>query len=112
MTEYVNLLNELNELLNDSAEYSHSNGCMLQSLLKRYDAVVEHLYCINNDKFQASVETIGMLEYYISQIFSPKVSGIKKKSIYLTAKYVLKTSISLDLRNYKKHLLLDTIIYN
>jgi hypothetical protein len=112
MTEYINQLNELSELLNDLAEYSHPNGFMLQSLLQRYDTVVEHLYCINNDKFQTSVETIGILEYYIGQIFSPKVSGIKKKSIYSAAKYILKASIYLDLKKYKQYLLLDKIIYN
>jgi hypothetical protein len=112
MTEYVNQLNELNQLLNDLAEYSPTNGYMLQCLLKRYDAVIEHLYCINNNKFQASVETIGILEQCISQIFSQTVPGTKKKSIYLTAKYILKTSIYIDLRNYKQHLLLDNIIYN
>ncbi|MDN3551358.1 hypothetical protein [Mucilaginibacter aquaedulcis] len=112
MTEYVNQLNELNELLNDLVEYSPSNSYLLQCLLKRYDAVIEQLYCMSNSKFQASVETIGILEQCISQIFSKTVSGNKKKSIYLTAKHILKTSIYIDLRNYKQHLLLDHIIYN
>jgi hypothetical protein len=112
MTEYVTQLNELNELLNDLEEYSQSNSYMLQSLLKLYDGVVEHLYCINNDKFQASVETIGMLEYCISQILSPKVSETQKKIIYRAAKYMLRISIYLDLKKYKKHILLDKLIYN
>ena len=112
MTEYVNQLNELNELLNDLADYSHPNSYMLQSLLRRYDVIVEHLYCISNHKFQASVETIGLLEYCIGQILSPKVSGVKKKNFYLTAKYILKTSIYLDLKKYKQHILLDKLFYN
>ena len=112
MTEYVDQLNELNDMLNDLVEYSPSNSYLLQCLLKRYDAVIEHLYCMNNSKFQASVETIGILEQCISQIFSKTVPGTKKKSIYITAKYILRTSIYIDLRNYKQHLLLDHIIYN
>ncbi|MEN0055849.1 MAG: hypothetical protein AAGC65_19375 [Mucilaginibacter sp.] len=112
MTEYVDQLNELNDLLNDLVEYSPTNGYLLQCLLKKYDAVIEHLYGLSNSKFQASVETIGILEHCINQIFSKKVTGTQKKSIYITAKYILKTSIYIDLRNYKQHLLLDHIIYN
>lgn len=112
MTEYVSQLAELKNRLDNLTEYSYSNGNTLQSLLQRYDSIVVHLYCINNEKFQCSVETIGVLEYYMGQICSPKISGVKKKSIYHTAKYILKTSINLDLTNYYQHVLLDKIIYN
>lgn len=112
MTEYANQLAEIKELLNELTEYSYPNGYTLQRLLKRYDNIVEQLYYINNEKFQCSVETVGVLEYYMGQIFSPKIPGIKKKSIYLTAKYILKTSINLDLNNYYQYILFDKIIYN